>query len=102
MNNIKAGADIHAGDGGYELSTWEKYEEFVSMRNYPIPKRIYVRSELNRILFGLLGSHSLIDQWWNSNNKGLNDKTPNEVYWSGEEGRVAVADYILKFVDFQV
>jgi hypothetical protein len=35
--NIKAGADIHAGDGGYSEGTREKYEAFVEMRNYPIP-----------------------------------------------------------------
>ena len=30
---IKAGADIHAGNGGYEISTREKYEAFVKVRN---------------------------------------------------------------------
>ena len=30
---INAGADIHAGDGGYEISTQEKYEAFVKVRN---------------------------------------------------------------------
>lgn len=32
-DNIKAGADHHAGDGGYSASTKEKYDEFVKMRN---------------------------------------------------------------------
>jgi hypothetical protein len=32
-NNIKAGADIHAGDGGYGIGTKEKYDEFVRKRN---------------------------------------------------------------------
>jgi hypothetical protein len=32
-DNIKAGADIHAGDGGYSLGTQEKYDEFVKGRN---------------------------------------------------------------------
>jgi hypothetical protein len=31
--NIKAGADIHAGDGGYQLGTQEEYDEFVKKRN---------------------------------------------------------------------
>jgi len=31
--NIKAGADIHAGDGGYSVGTKEKYDEFVKIRN---------------------------------------------------------------------
>lgn len=33
LENIKAGADIHAGDGGYGIGTQEKYEEFVKVRN---------------------------------------------------------------------
>jgi hypothetical protein len=34
---ILAGAEIHAGDGGYEESTLEKQREFEKNRNYPIP-----------------------------------------------------------------
>jgi methionine synthase II (cobalamin-independent) len=30
---LKAGADIHAGDGGYSIGTKEKYDEFVKNRN---------------------------------------------------------------------
>jgi hypothetical protein len=33
MDNIKAGADINAGDGGYRLSTQEAYEAFVKNRS---------------------------------------------------------------------
>lgn len=33
MNNIKAGADIHADDGGYSEGTRESYEAFVKARN---------------------------------------------------------------------
>jgi hypothetical protein len=96
-NDIKAGADIHAGDGGYEIGTQEEYEAFEKKRN----KQIYVRSQLNLILFGLLGSHSVVDAWWYSSNKAFDGKTPNEVYWSGEDGRQAVADYIIKFFNYQ-
>ena len=32
MNNIKAGADMNAGDGGYSESTKERYEEAVKGR----------------------------------------------------------------------
>ena len=31
--NIKAGADIHAGDGGYSIGSQGKYDEFVKIRN---------------------------------------------------------------------
>ncbi|UOF82019.1 hypothetical protein [Caudoviricetes sp.] len=30
---IKEGGEIHAGDGGYSISTKEKYDEFVKVRN---------------------------------------------------------------------
>jgi len=36
--NIKAGADIHAGDGGYSLGTQEKHDEFVKGRNQSLGK----------------------------------------------------------------
>ena len=32
--NIKAGAEIHAGDGGYEIGTKAGYEAFVEIRNH--------------------------------------------------------------------
>jgi len=31
--NIKAGAEIHAGDGGYEIGTQEAFDEFAKKRN---------------------------------------------------------------------
>jgi hypothetical protein len=31
---IKKGADIHSGDGGYSIGTQERYEEFAKNRNY--------------------------------------------------------------------
>jgi len=36
--NIKAGAEIHAGDGGYSVGTQEKYDEFVKTRNQSLAK----------------------------------------------------------------
>lgn len=33
LDNIKAGADINAGDGGYSIGTEEKYNEAVKRRN---------------------------------------------------------------------
>ena len=37
-DNIKTGADIHAGDGDYSLGTKEKYDEFVKGRNQSLGK----------------------------------------------------------------
>ena len=36
--NINAGADINAGDGGYSVGTKEKYDEFVNGRNQSLAK----------------------------------------------------------------
>lgn len=45
--NIKAGADIHAGDGGYSEGTKEKYEAFAKIRNESLSKsRFKEHSEL--------------------------------------------------------
>jgi hypothetical protein len=37
-DDIKAGADINAGDGGYTESTKEKYDEFVKGRKQSLGK----------------------------------------------------------------
>ena len=39
-DNIKAGAEIHAGAGGYSIGTQEKYDEFVQNRNRGMNERI--------------------------------------------------------------
>lgn len=38
LDQIKAGADIHAGDGGYSLGTQEAHDEFVKNRNRSLVK----------------------------------------------------------------
>ena len=53
-----------------------------------------VKLTLNRLLFAMLGRTELVDQWWQSPNKGFDGKTPDEVYLSGEEGRQKVINYI--------
>jgi hypothetical protein len=37
---IEAGGDINAGDGGYNLSTQERYEEFAKQRSQMMNERI--------------------------------------------------------------
>ena len=37
---IKAGANIHAGDGGYSIGTQERYEQFAKERNRVVNERI--------------------------------------------------------------
>ena len=63
MNDtIKAGADIHAGDGGYSIGTEEGYEHICKKRSVAL-------------VIGLVGS-DLADDWWNSPNKAFNSRTP--------------------------
>ncbi len=38
FKQINAGADIHAGDGGYKLGTQEEYKAFVKGRNQSLAK----------------------------------------------------------------
>ena len=64
-------------------------------------KQIYVKSQLDRILLGLLGSLQLVDEWWHSSNKAFEGKAPIEVYHTNEQGKQDVASYILKFYDTQ-
>jgi hypothetical protein len=62
---------------------------------------IYTKQTLELYLRELLGSYDLVDQWWHSSNKAFNGKTPIEIYHSGEEGRVRIADYILSHANGQ-
>ena len=38
LDNIKAGAEVNAGDGGYSIGTEEKYNEAVKIRNQNMSK----------------------------------------------------------------
>ena len=64
--------------------------------------KIYTRHTLNRILYALIGRWDSVDLWWNSSNVAFEGKTPVSVYWSGEEGRREVADYILKHAEYNI
>ena len=74
QNNIKAGADIHAGDGGYSEGNWEDHTKFVEKRN-----KSY-RHLCDATLRALLGKEELVEKWWSSYNKAF-DRTPEE-QWS--------------------
>jgi hypothetical protein len=47
-DNIKAGADIHSGDGGYSVGTKEKYDEFIKGRNQSLGK-MRVKALINKV-----------------------------------------------------
>ena len=49
-----SGIEVFAGDGGYSIGTREAYEEFVKLRNYPIPPQSEsLQNEAQRTWVGL-------------------------------------------------
>ena len=62
--------------------------------------KIYTRNTLNEMLYDLMGRAELVEQWWESSNKAFDGKSPVDVYWSSEEGRQKVADYILTYTNY--
>ena len=49
-----SGIEVFAGDGGYGIGTREAYEEFVKLRNYPIPQQpASLQNEAQRTWVGL-------------------------------------------------
>jgi hypothetical protein len=54
-----------------------------------------IKLALNKILFALIGRHDLVEEWWHSPNRAFDMRTPDEVYQSGMEGRMAVKQYLM-------
>jgi len=48
-SNVKAGADINAGDGGYSIGTKEKYDEFVKLREASMVNKTERKNEDRKI-----------------------------------------------------
>ena len=61
--HIKAGAEIHAGDGGYSEGTQEKYDEFVKDRD----------QSLGKMRIKELAKQSGLNAPYGSDHEGLSD-----------------------------
>lgn len=59
-DNIKAGADIHSGNGGYSVGTKEKYDEFVKSRNQSLGK-MRIKELINKVRTDVSGKWVGID-----------------------------------------
>ena len=59
-DNIKAGADIHSGNGGYSVGTKEKYDEFVKGRNQSLGK-MRIKELINKVRTDVSGKWVGID-----------------------------------------
>jgi hypothetical protein len=51
-----------------------------------------IESRCNMMLFGLLGSHELVEKWWRSPNKAFEGRMPSELF-EGDEAMM-VFDYL--------
>lgn len=55
---------------------------------------VIIRKDIDRMLFAMLGKMEYVDLWWDSPNKAFDGQTPASVYWSGEDGRMKVYNYV--------
>lgn len=72
--NIKAGADIHAGDGGYSEGTKEGYEAFVKTRKASVQLKMNQRvKELSQQACRYTNDNCVIftEQWYDCFNQKL-------------------------------
>lgn len=58
---------------------------------------LMTKNRLDLLLFLLLGSTDLVQQWWVSPNKAFDDRMPKDVYYQDPNGRQEVSDYISAF-----
>lgn len=58
---------------------------------------VFVKTDLDKLLYGLLRRTDLIEQWWDTPNAAFNNRSPIQTYQSGDEGRRQIRDYILQF-----
>jgi len=58
---------------------------------------VIIRKDIDKMLLVLIGNVALVDSWWNTPNKAFDKQTPEQVYWSGEDGRLKVYNYVAGF-----
>lgn len=76
IENLRAAAELHAGDGGYEEGTQEEYEAFVAKRNqsindYLIRAERYVEArgdhqEFKNVYGRFREQYNITDSVWNT------------------------------------
>lgn len=61
--------------------------------------QVIIRSDIDKMLFALLGRWELVETWWAGPNIAFDFNTPNDVYYSGEPGRKRVYQYVSSHCD---
>jgi hypothetical protein len=54
--------------------------------------------EIHRQLLALLGSQTLVEQWWRSPNRAFDMSSPAEVWYQNSQGPERVRKYIAQFL----
>lgn len=57
----------------------------------------WTKSQLDAMLFSMLGSKDLVERWWASPNKAFDGVCPKDVYYRDPQGMLEVSDYINAF-----
>ena len=58
-----------------------------------------IKLDIDKCLLSLLGSHSLVREWWESPNKQWSGRRPLEVYHGTEDDRQSVISYVFSHID---
>lgn len=59
--------------------------------------KVIIRKDIDKMLFAMLGRVEFVEEWWHTPNKAFDTQTPASVYWSGEEGRHKVYNYVADY-----
>jgi hypothetical protein len=61
-----------------------------------------IKSDINKMLYGILGNMSSVESWWHSENINFNLYTPEYIYHSGDAGHKLVHDLVSMYVNKDV
>lgn len=64
-----------------------------------VQRILWTKSQLDAMLFAMLGSDELVHKWWASPNSAFDDMFPKDVYYQNLNGRQEISDYISAYAD---
>jgi len=64
--------------------------------------QMIIKSDVNKVLYGILGNMNSVESWWHSENINFNLYTPEHIYQSGDAGRKLVYDLVSMHVNKDV
>ena len=64
-----------------------------------VQRILWTKSQLDAMLFAMLGSDELVRKWWHSPNLAFDDMFPKDVYDQDPNGKQEISDYISAYAD---